>query len=527
MVISGQIIDIFQREIYPGEIHLEKGKIQKIIKTEKAEPEYILPGFIDAHIHIESSMLVPYEFARVALRHGTIATVSDPHEIANVCGMEGVEYMIENAKGAGLSFFFGAPSCVPATAFESAGATISAKEIQTLMQRSDIWYLSEMMNYPGVLYDDGEVLAKIQHARDNNKPIDGHAPGLKGDDAVKYIAHGISTDHECTTLSEALWKLENGMKILIREGSAAKNYQALESLIDVYPDQVMFCSDDKHPDDLAIGHINDLVKNSLPKYDLFNVLKIACVNPVLHYKLPIGLLRAGDDADFIVVKDIVNWEVVHLFSKGERLVENGFVKLPAKEHQIINNFNISPIRIETLPEIEFEENQEIIQAIDGSLITEKIKFRDCPQDELLRICVVNRYHNAPVAMSFITGFGKFSGALASSVAHDSHNIVAVGKNRLDMLHAINAVISQKGGLAYADDHQVNALGLPVGGLMDVRDCSDVAKDYQTLDALVKNAGCTLKAPFMTLSFMALLVIPKIKMSDLGLFDAERFTFINK
>lgn len=525
MIISGQIIDILQRQIFPGEIHLNNGRIEKIVKTDKANPEYILPGFIDAHIHIESSMLVPYEFARVALGHGTIATVSDPHEIANVCGMHGIEYMIENAKGAGLSFFFGAPSCVPATSFESAGATINAGDIQSLMKRNDIWYLSEMMNYPGVLFDDAEVLAKIKNAHENDKPIDGHAPGLLGEDAVRYISHGITTDHECTTLSEALWKLKNGMKILIREGSAAKNYAALESLINSHADQVMFCSDDKHPDDLVMGHINELVKTSVKKYDLFDVLKIACINPVLHYGLPVGLLREGDYADFIVVKDLITWDVIDLYSKGEKLVDDGHVKLAERRHSIINNFNIQPIQLDELPDISPAAGEEIIQAIDGSLITEKIKFEDCAKEEVLKICVVNRYNKAPVAMSFITGFGKFSGALASSVAHDSHNIVAVGKNRRDILKAINAVISQKGGLAYADEHQMTSLGLPVAGLMDIRDCFSVAKEYQTLDAMVKKAGCSLKAPFMTLSFMALLVIPKIKMSDLGLFDAESFSFI--
>jgi adenine deaminase len=524
-VIGGKIVDIFNKEIFNGEIYIEGQKIAGIVRSQKEYLHYIMPGFVDAHIHIESSMLVPYEFARIALRHGTIATVSDPHEIANVCGIDGVNYMIENGKNAGMSFFFGAPSCVPATSFESAGAVIDSNEIDKLMSGPDIWYLSEMMNYPGVLYNDAEIKAKLDAAKKHAKPIDGHAPGLTGEKAVQYISHGISTDHECTTLEEAEWKLKNGMKILIREGSAAKNFNALEPLISLYPDRVMFCSDDKHPDDLMEGHINLLVTRALKKHNLFDILQVACVNPVLHYNLPTGLLRQGDFADFIIVKDLQNFEVIKTYGKGKICYEDGRCLLPQKHHTPINNFNIQPIQVEDLPQISDLHQKQIIQAIDGSLVTEKINPESCQRDELLQLFVVNRYKKSPVKGCYITGFGSLDGALASSVAHDSHNIVAIGRNRQDIVDAINGVISEKGGLAFASSGQISVLELPVAGLMHVQPAEEVASKYQNLDKAAKTAGCTLTAPYMTLSFMALLVIPKIKLSDLGLFDAENFEFV--
>ncbi|MFZ1704175.1 MAG: adenine deaminase [Saprospiraceae bacterium] len=525
MVLHGKIVDIKNKNIFNGELHIKNGKIDKIVASDQEYSLYILPGFIDAHIHIESSMVVPYEFARRALCHGTVATVSDPHEIANVCGMEGIEFMLDNAQGAGLSFFFGAPSCVPATSFETAGATIDSKDIEILMARNDIWYLSEMMNYPGVLFEDSEVLRKIQIAQKNKKPVDGHAPGLTGEQAIKYIKHGISTDHECVSLDEALWKLKHGMKILIREGSAAKNYQALESLISTHTDHVMFCSDDKHPDELIKGHINEIVKRSIKKHDLFDVLKIACVNPVEHYKLPMGLLNEDDDADFIVVDNLKDLNIISTYCKGVQYVENKICNLPSKTHNTINQFNITPIQKSDLPTLILNYDTQIIQAIDGSLITHKTNIDRCKEAEILKIYVVNRYKQAKIHSGFISGFGPLEGAIASSVAHDSHNIVAIGKNEDDVLNAINLIIENQGGLSFAFSSDTSCLPLPVAGLMHIDSVEIVGLAYEKLDKKVKEAGSTLSAPYMTLSFMALLVIPEIKMSDLGLFDAGKFEFI--
>ncbi len=527
--IRGQLVDIQNREIYPATVSISEGKITTIRRVANAPDQFILPGFIDAHIHIESSMLVPYEFAKVALTHGTVATVSDPHEIANVCGVEGVKYMIDNAKSAKLKFHFGAPSCVPATSFETAGAAINAQGIKELLALDDIHYLSEMMNYPGVLFDDEEVLKKIQFAKEANKPIDGHAPGLIGDDAIKYISAGISTDHECFTLEEAQFKLEHRMKILIREGSAAKNYDALHPLIASHPDQLMFCSDDKHPDDLMEGHINLLVKRSLELgYDLFEVLRIACVNPIDHYNLNVGQLRAGDAADFIVVEDLKDFKVNSTYIDGYEVSSQGRTTLGHKEHQIINEFNVSK---KTVADFKSVENSDVpvIIAIDGEIVTEtecvSVSELLNPDSGIQKICVVNRYAEAPVSVGYIKNFGLRNGAIASTVAHDSHNIIVVGADDASICAAVNLLIESKGGLSVISDDQELYLSLPIAGLMSDLPCAVIAEQYQQLAALAKDLGCCLTAPFMTLSFMALLVIPKLKISDKGMFDAEQFKFV--
>ncbi|MFT4566161.1 MAG: adenine deaminase [Saprospiraceae bacterium] len=530
--IQGHIVDIEGRRTYPGELQVEDGVIQSIIELPSAPERFIMPGFIDAHIHIESSMLVPYEFARIALRHGTIATVSDPHEIANVMGVEGVHYMIKNARDAKMKFHFGAPSCVPATSFESAGATINADAIKDLLASPDIHYLSEMMNYPGVLASDAEILLKIQHAKDAQKQIDGHAPGLRGVDAQKYIAAGISTDHECFTLEEALDKIKYGMKIIIREGSAAKNFDALHTLIGSNPSTTMFCSDDKHPDDLLVGHINQLVSRSLELgYNLYDILQIACINPKKHYDLKSGILSVGDPADFIIVKDLQSFEVISTYIDGSDLIENGSCLLPKKSHSIINNFNakeVNPTNFEIKAQ---EEPFPVIRAIGGELITEKESYHLPSSDgnsivdienDILKIAVVNRYQKAPIALGFIQGFGLNNGAIASSVAHDSHNIIVVGVDDESIAGAVNLLVASKGGLSAVGLNESHHLALPIAGLMSERSCEEVGYEYAEIDLFTKSLGSTLSAPFMTLSFMALLVIPKIKISDKGMFDAESF-----
>jgi len=547
--VHGNLVDVHQKKIYPAEVAVDSGRIgsiKQINVTELKAQHYILPGFIDAHVHIESSMLVPSEFARLAVIHGTVATVSDPHEIANVCGMEGVRFMIENGKTVPFKFHFGAPSCVPATNFETAGATLDADEVNKLLQDDDIYYLSEMMNFPGVLNEDKEVMRKIAAAHHLLKPVDGHAPGLRGDDAKKYIAAGITTDHECFTKEEALDKLQSGMKIIIREGSAAKNFEALIDLLHEYPNQMMFCSDDKHPDSLVAGHINQLCARAVAKgINLFNVLQAACVNPVLHYKMRVGLLQEGNPADFIVAKDLENFEVLQTYIDGELVADNGKSKVKSQKlKKEINNFSCSKKNITDF-EISLTSHPAMpivigtpgtaIEALDGQLITNKTSFMpkvekgniiSDPEQDILKIVVVNRYKNVPVAKAFIKNFGLKTGALASSVAHDSHNIVAVGVDDENICDAVNMIIEHRGGISFVSDDTQMIVPLAVAGLMSDENGYKVAEQYSLIDKAVKYAGSTLSAPFMTLSFMALLVIPHLKLSDLGLFDGDRFEFVH-
>jgi adenine deaminase len=487
-------------------------------------------------------MLVPRQFARLAVVHGTVATISDPHEIANVCGMKGVEYMIDNGKSVPFKFFFGAPSCVPATVFETAGATLNADEVAALLQKEEIPYLSEMMNFPGVLYNDPVVMQKIQAARQAGKPIDGHAPGLRGDQARQYIEAGepgqviISTDHECFTREEALDKLQYGMKIIIREGSAARNFEALIDLLNDYPQHILFGSDDKHPDSLVTGHINQLCARAVAKgIDVFSVIQAAAVNPVLHYKLPVGLLRTGDAADFIVISDLQQFQVLQTYINGELVAENGHSRIASQTSRHINNFNCNEKKA---GDFQMPWNGEttipIIEALDGQLITNKLLLAPKTSDgymvsdterDILKIAVVNRYSDAVVAVAFIKNTGLKQGAIASSVAHDSHNIVAVGVDDESLCKAVNLVIKEQGGVSCVSADASLVLPLPVAGLMSAEDGYAVASSYTAIDAMAKSLGSTLAAPFMTLSFMALLVIPHLKLSDLGLFDGDAFKLI--
>jgi adenine deaminase len=537
MNIEGNIVDVAAGSIHPGRITVNNGVIESIEPVEGVHfDHFILPGFIDSHVHIESSMLIPSEFARLAVVHGTVATVSDPHEIANVCGLEGVEYMISNGKTVPFKFNFGAPSCVPATSFETAGAVLDVDDVRTLLEKPEIKYLSEMMNFPGVLNGDAEVLHKIKAAHDLGKPVDGHAPGLRGEEAQKYIKAGISTDHECFTAEEALDKLGLSMKILIREGSAAKNFEALIELLHDYPDQIMFCSDDKHPDSLEAGHINELCARAVEKgIDVFKVLKAACLNPVQHYRLDVGLLKTGDAADFIVVKDLDHFEVIQTYINGQLVAENGHTLIESQASGIVNNFDCTP---KTAEAFAVKANAatwlRVIEALDGQLITHPLSataktenghiITDVEND-ILKIAVVNRYYDAPVATAFIKNFGLKKGALASSVAHDSHNIVVVGVDDESICKAVNLVIEQKGGISAVNGTKEAVLSLPVAGLMSVEDGYTIARSYTAIDSMAKDMGSRLSAPFMTLSFMALLVIPALKLSDKGLFDGTKFEFV--
>jgi len=529
--MKANLVNIEQKEIYPVEIEIENGKISKIKKIDEQLDTYILAGFVDAHIHIESSMLIPSEFAKLAVKHGTVATISDPHEIANVLGMKGVEFMVENGKKSGFKFHFGASPCVPATPFETSGAILTPENIKTLLERDDIYYLSEVMNFPGVINDDPDMLEKIEYAKQLNKPIDGHCPALTGDELTKYIGAGIQTDHECFMFNEAKEKLEKNMKVQIREGSAAKNYEELHNLIDEYYENLMFCSDDRHPNDLVKEHINSLVKRAIKdNHNLFKVLQIACINPIKHYNLDVGLLRVGDNADFIEVDNLEDFNIIKTFING-KIVYDGEVHLENVKIESINNFKALPKKEDEFKFLE-TTTYHIIDAIDHELITkEEIKNLDkVPniEDDILIISVVNRYENTPPAVALIKGFGLKEGAIASSVAHDSHNIISVGCDFKSVTKAINKVIENKGGISVVTDNEIKSLKLEVAGLMSSEDGTLVANKYEEIDNFVKNnLKSKLDAPFMTLSFMALLVIPEIKLSDKGLFDGRTFQFIKE
>ncbi|MBL7951853.1 MAG: adenine deaminase [Flavobacteriales bacterium] len=533
--IQGNLVDITARAIRPVEMAVREGRIQHINPTAGPVSGYLMPGFIDAHVHVESSMLIPSEFARLAVTHGTVATISDPHEIANVLGVDGVDYMIENGRQVPFHFFFGAPSCVPATTFETAGASIDSEQVGQLLERPEVLYLSEMMNFPGVLNGDPEVLKKIAHAQRLGKPVDGHAPGLRGELAERYIKAGMSTDHECFTAEEALDKLKHGMWVQIREGSAAKNFEALQGLLHDHWERMMLCSDDKHPDSLVLGHLDSVCARAVAAgVDVFKVLQAACLNPIKHYKLPVGQLRVGDPADFIMVEDLVTFKSLKTFIRGELVAEKGKSLIPRVKASAPNNFSCSPRRAADFHVPARTGELLVIEPYDGQLITGKVAMTptvvdgSCvadPSRDLLKIAVVNRYADAPVAVGWITNMGFKRGALASCVAHDSHNIVAVGTNDEDLCAAVNAVIAAKGGVSLADGPLQMTLALPVAGIMSDADAYDVARDYSAIDRAAKELGCTMAAPYMTLSFMALLVIPHLKMSDLGLFDGDAFALI--
>ena len=534
MILQGQIVDIQNKCIYKGEITIENGKISSITEAEHHVNHYILPGFVDAHIHIESSMLVPSEFARLAVTHGTVATVSDPHEIANVLGVKGVEFMIENGKKVPFKFNFGAPSCVPATTFESAGAVIDSDDIKALLENPDIKYLAEMMNYPGVLFNDDEVMKKIAWAKYFNKPIDGHAPGLRGHDVSKYIRAGISTDHECFTYDEALEKLQKGMKILIREGSAAKNFEALIDLLPEHFESMMFCSDDKHPDDLILNHINKLCARAVAKgIDVFKVLQAACVNPVKHYNLDVGLLQINDVADCIVVEDLKDFKTLQTYINGELVSDSGKSLIKPVSFTNLNNFNCTKKEISDFKVASSSDKIRVIEALEGQLVTNELieysliengNLVSNTEKDILKMTVVNRYNDQKPAMAFIKNFGLKEGAIASSVGHDSHNIIAVGVSDEMICKAVNLLIENKGGICAVTTSEEKIVSLPVAGIMSDKDGETIGKQYADLDVMAKQLGSNLNAPYMTLSFMALLVIPSLKLSDKGLFNGKDFKF---
>jgi adenine deaminase len=553
--ISGRIVDVLNRTEYPGTIEVAGGVIRRIVRDTRVRgPHLLMPGLVDAHIHIESSMLPPVEFARHAVVHGTVATVSDPHEIANVLGAAGVRYMIADGRRSPFKFNFGVPSCVPATTFETAGAALDAGAVGKLLKLPAVKFLAEVMNFPGVLNADSQLLAMIAAAKQAGKPVDGHAPGLRGELVKRYAAAGITTDHECFTLAEAKDKLAAGMKILIREGSAARNFAALAPLLKTDAANCMFCCDDLHPDLLMVRHLDEHVRRALALgADRFDVIACATVNPVRHYGLAVGLLREGDPADFIEVDSWKNFRVRRTWIAGRLVARQGRSLLPRQRARVVNQFRAQPRRAEdfavmigrVVPNEPFRDAEgrlirrvrptiNVIGALNGQLITRALRLPAKivagqaiadPGRDLLKIAVVNRYApQAPVAVGFVRGFGLRAGALASSVAHDSHNIVAVGADDASLAAAVNLVIAHRGGISVVGPRRRAVLPLPIAGLMSDADGRSVARRYTALDALAKQLGSRLDAPFMTLSFMALLVIPDLKLSDRGLFSGKKWAF---
>ena len=535
MKLSGYIIDIFKKEIYKGCIKIKENIIEDVLIENNSEERYIVAGLIDSHIHIESSMLVPSRFAEAAVKHGTVAVVCDPHEIANVLGSDGVEFMIDNGRKVPLKFFFGAPSCVPATNFEESGAKIGIRELRKLLAKDEVKYLSEMMNFPGVINDDREVIRKIKVAKEMNKPVDGHAPGLRGEKLEKYIRAGISTDHESISLEEAREKIERGMKIQIREGSAARSLDSMHYLLAENPEKLMLCSDDLHPEMLEKGHINLLVKRLLALgYDIFDILSIAIVNPVEHYGLDAGMLRKGDKADFIVIDNPAEFNVEETWIEGKKVYDGKNVSFESPVVRPVNNFNSGIINGNDIAVRQKKGKVRVIDAVDGELVTGTYEWTipgagsmlkcDTGKD-ILKIVVKDRYKDSDPAVAFIRGFGLKSGAFASSVAHDSHNIIAVGADDLSLCTAINRIVDMKGGLVVCNLEDCSEIQLEVGGIMSDVPCGTMAEKYKKLTDIVQDMGCKLKSPFMTLSFMALLVIPELKISDKGLFDVNKFEFV--
>lgn len=532
--ISGNIVDIVNRRIYHGTIFIQEGKIVEIKEEEVNNNCFIIPGFIDAHVHIESSMLIPSEFARLAAVHGTVATVSDPHEIANVLGIPGVHYMIGNGRKVPFHFYFGAPSCVPATPFETAGAVFGLKETEELLASPDIKYLSEMMNFPGVLFDDKEVTGKLELAKKYGKPVDGHAPGLSGKEVIKYAGAGITTDHECFTMEEALGKIKAGMKILIREGSAARNFDTLIPLISDFPEQVMLCSDDKHPDNLVLGHINLLARRAIAAgYDWMNVLRSCSLIPVKHYGLDVGLIQKGDNADFILVDNLTNLNVLQTWINGIKVAEAGKSLIKSVPEATPNFFMARKLELKDLEVPATGHRIKVQKALDGQLITEAFETEarvingrvvSDPDRDILKMIVMNRYKPEAPAIGFINNFGFKQGAIASTVAHDSHNIIAVGVTDEEIMQAVNLLVESRGGISLSQRDVKEVLPLPVAGLMSEKDGYFVADRYKKLDMMAKSLVSNLMAPYMTLSFMALLVIPSLKLSDKGMFDGSKFSY---
>ena len=551
MSVKGHIVDVISHEIFDGELVIDGETIVEVKRCELPESKtpwpYLMPGFIDSHVHIESSMMTPREFGRLVVAHGTVGVIADPHEIGNVLGVEGIDFMIRSSRQVRFNFCFGAPSCVPAIGgeIETCGAVLDAKDTEKLMARPDIGFLGEMMNYPGVLAGDKEVMAKIEAALRHGKPVDGHAPGLTGNQRNKYASAGISTDHECSTLEEGRSCISAGMKVIIREGSAAKDYELLKDLIGESPNMVMLCTDDCHPDDLVRGHINQIVKRALADgYDLWSVLQVACVNAQRHYRQKWGLLQAGDPATFIVVDNLSShFRVQHTFIRGTEVFSyNGNISHNAifigseGEMEMPNRFEAEPITVEDLNmDMKTGDTVHVILASDGSLLTKHevekltgnpLKDARYPWSEVQKMVVYNRYEpGAKPIVGLVRGFGIKSGAIAGTVAHDCHNIVAIGSDDEYLVRAINRIVEMRGGQVVITPEDMLDIPLPIAGLMAPFSGQETAILTISMHEIVKRTGCQMKSPFITMAFMCLPVIPDIKLTDRHLTDTKTMSVI--
>ena len=567
MKFTAYILDVLTDSVYPARITVEDGIFKEIVPIHVTEETKIdvdglvLPGFIDSHIHIESTMLTPAQFAKIAVRHGTTSVVCDPHEIANVCGIDGIEFMIENASTVPFNFYFEAPSCVPATAFETSGAILDSSDIEYLLQKDEIIALAEMMNFPGVINGEEEVLRKLELARMYEKPIDGHAPLVSGKDLDKYIEQGISTDHECSSFHEAIEKKQKGMKIMVRDGSSAKDMEALfdfskriehlknQDSFGIIPTEVLerrinspifdfIVSDDKHPNDLIYGHLNKSVKKAADLgVDIIKAIEMVTINPAAHFGLDAGSIVTGAKADFIIIDNLTDFNIKKTYIAGECVFDGENVLFDVEDVEVENSIDADKKCAEDF-EVYFDGDEcevNVIECYDGDLLTGKttatlktkdgIVHSDIYQD-VLKIAVVERYGKNTIANAFIKGFELKKGAIASSVAHDSHNIIVVGYSSEMMARAVNKIIDNRGGFAIVSEDFEDSLSLPIAGLMCNEDAYEIAEKLDELHKMTRALGCELDSPFMTMAFMALLVIPSIKISDMGLFDGDSFEFID-
>ncbi len=535
-IIKGNLVDVVKDKMYPATVYIENGIIAKVEENNESYSTYILPGIIDSHIHIESTLLTPEHYAREAVRHGVIGAVADPHEIANVLGTKGVDFMIENGNRTPFYFWFGAPSCVPSTPLEPAGAKLGPEEIEELLSRKDVHFLAEMMDYPGVIGSEKEVMSKIASANKHGKPIDGHAPMMSSSDVKQYAAAGISTDHECTTVEEAIEKMSLGMKVLIREGSAARNFDALHPIIASHPRQVMFCCDDMPAETLLEDYLPGSIRKAIGYgYNPLDVIRCASMNVAKHYAIPAGMLQEGDSADFIEIDSLSTFNILKTVIKGNVVFDqNEAAPSPLDSTvEVINRFDCEKISIEEIQVKATGKRIKVIDCVCGDLLTETHLSTpktengyiiSNPEEDVLKLVAINRYCPKEISVGFIRGIGIKNGAMATSISHDNHNLVVVGVSDADIVKATNLLIENKGGMVVTSGNKTEVLQLEIAGLMTHRPAKTVAHIQEQIKSLVSEMGSELEDPFLTLSFMSLIVIPKIKLSSKGLFDVTKFEF---
>jgi adenine deaminase len=542
---GGRLVNVFSGEIKAVNIAIHGDRIigfgdYDSKTTVDLKGKFVCPGFIDGHLHLESSMLAIPEFAKNVVPFGTTTVVADPHEIANVLGITGIKYVLDTSENLPVTVFIMFPSCVPATPFESSGAELGPRDMEPFVNHARVLGLAEMMNYPGVLFNDPSVLAKITVFK--NKVLDGHSPGLVGKDLAAYVSAGIGSDHECTGLEEAREKLGMGMRIMIREGSAAKNLDALLPLVNEHNSRnCFFVTDDLEPADiLEKGHLNSLIAKAIKKgLDPVTAIQMATINTARYFRLrDRGAIAPGYVADLVTLDDLSEVKVSSVYKNGVLTAQAGKV-LVSRSEQISPNlpktFNVNWDKIPGL-QVKAEGSKiNVIGVIPGQIVTKRLVESASIQDgyavadpdrDILKIAVIERHHaTGNYAVGFIKGFGLKRGAIVSTVAHDSHNIIVVGTNDADMMIAAKSIADLGGGMAVVENGKVTAkLPLPIAGLMSPAPINQVKDDLEGIVAAALSLGCTLENPFATLSFMALTPIPELKITDQGLFDSANFKF---